>query len=101
MRLAINIPFSDRLNFIQTEVIAGLSGVILIMCEVNGGGNMCIVISKFQGKRGNQATRSLTEWRYRTGHFGTIEIETCVLHLRHLSLDQFCPFPNFQKLSRV
>ena len=61
MCLAINIPFSDRLNFIQTEIIAGLSGVILIMCEVNGMGNMCIVISEFQGKRGNQATRSLTE----------------------------------------
>ena len=45
---------------------------------------MCVVISKFQGRRGKQATRSLTEWRCKTGHFGTVEIEMCVLHVQHL-----------------
>ena len=46
---------------------------------------MCVVVSRFQGRRGNQATRSLTEWRCKTGGFGTIEIER-VLHVRRLRL---------------
>ena len=58
---------------------------ILIMREVNEWkvGNVYVVVGKFQGRRGNQATRSLTEWRCRTGNFGTVEIEMCVLHVRH------------------
>ena len=45
---------------------------------------MCIVVSKFQGRRGNQATHNLTEWRCKTRHFGIVEIEMCVPHVRHL-----------------
>ena len=45
---------------------------------------MCIVVSEFQGGRGNQATRSRTEWECKTECFGTIEIEMCVLHVHYL-----------------
>ena len=46
---------------------------------------MCIVVSEFQGGRGNQATRSRTEWECKTECFGTIEIEMCVLHVHYLT----------------
>ena len=39
--------------------------------------------SKFQGRRGNRAARSLTEWHCQTIGFGAVEIKTCVLHGHH------------------
>ena len=39
---------------------------------------------EFQGRRGDSATRSLTEWRCQMRGFSTVEIETGILHVRHL-----------------
>ena len=48
-------------------------------------GRKYIGVSKFQGRRGNRATRSPYRMALEDeGGFGIVEIETCVLHVHHL-----------------